>query len=454
MPIQLLQNTAVITGQEAALVRRGLTSSVKRFVPQNGSLSESVIVQHVHFEDLEAGGIEIPIGLAPRAEQVVRAAGLSPLVTGTYLRPVDLNPAIGLNPSQTLPTSIRSLSEAICTHGQGQITYDTAGHARDVLATIVSTFADQRILFVARRRRELKGLHNRLTRATGIRVYQDIYAASADPSGKLVVSSYRFASMRNPDDNWAAIVFLSPDAILGPTIIENAGWHANRSLMYCLRPAWTKLSQHEELQIEYFCGPVIHSYSGTQQKASVQVLMVDGSHRPVAGSFSKETAAVELKRALYWQNQHRNELIATLATALCTGNLTSVIPHIPALRGPAPIELALQQPTVSVLVQNREHALELQKLLPEWPIVSSTSTRIPDVCIVTELAVSRLEMTSDVLINASGNELGEISFPAQVQNQHRVQTLLDFTDDFHAQAANRAAARVQAYQAANYDIQS
>lgn len=456
MPIQLLQNTAIITGQDAAPVRRGLTTRVRRFVPQNGSLSASVIDQHVHFEDLATGGIEIHLGLAPRAERIARAAGLSPMVIGSYLRPVDLNPAIGLDPSQTHPASIRSLSDAFGTHGQGQILYESAGHARDVLATLVSTFANQRVLIVARRRRELRGLHRRLTRAAGISVYQDIYAASADPSGKLVVSSYRFASMRNPDDSWAAIVFLSPDAILGPSIIENADWHANRSLMYCLRPACAKLSQHEELQLEYFCGQVIHSYSGTQQRASVQVLMVDGPYNPVSGRLNSDSAAVELKTGLYWQNLHRNLLIATLATAMRTGDENSIIPHVPALRRPEPLEFAIQQPTVSVLVQNREHALELQKLMPDWPIVCSTSTQFPDVCcIVTELAGSKLEITSDVLINASGNELTESTrFPARSTEERRVQTLLDFTDCFHSLAANRATARIQAYQAANYDIHS
>ncbi len=455
MPIQLLANTAVITGQETTPVRRGLTSRFRRFVPQNGSLSESMIEQHAHFWDLPTGGIEIPIGLAPRAERVVRVAGLNPLLIGNYLRPSDRIRNIGLDTNQSRPDAIRSLSEAFCTHRQGQVIYHTPGHARDVLATLIETFADHRILFVARRRRELRGLARRLTGASGVRVYADIYAASADPRGKLVVSSFRFGSMRNPDDNWAAIVFLSPDAIQGHSIIENAGWHANRSLMYCLRPAWTKLSLHEELQIEYCCGPVIHEYAGHEQRASVQVLMVDGSHRPVSGILNRESPAVELKRGLYWRSGHRNELVATLATALRTGDQNSIIPHIPALRRPDPLELALQQPTVSVLVQNREHALELQKLLPEWPIVSSNSAQLPGVCcIVTEPAASRLEITSGVLINASGNELGAILFPARVQSQYRVQSLVDFTDTFHSLAGARSTARVQQYHAANYDIQS
>jgi hypothetical protein len=452
MPIQLQSRTAIITEPEASAVRPGLTTQTKQFRPQDGRLLTAEPAMHHHFAEIAPDAVEIPIGLIHRANRLVRSRGIEPTFAGQYQIPSGQVANQEFCQRLGFPLAIRELSAALCTYCRGQILFEQAGNVRQVLATLIASYPEQRILIVGRRRRETRGLAGALTRAAGLRVFADHQAAFESNECRLVATTWLFEGANQ--DDWDIVVFLTPDALLGSLSLQTGRRLARYSQMYCLRPAHASLSQHEELLLESVVGQAIYVCPGPRGRlASVQVLQVDGPHKPVTGKFTDDTPAVELKRAFYWHNQHRNELIASLASAIRSQDATALIPHIPALRRTEALQLDLTDPCVCILVQNREHAQELHELLPSWPVISGNDQDCPDTCcIVTELVASRIDITSTFLINASGNELEHICFPAPVDEHHPVQTLLDFTDAFHQIAANRANLRLQAYRTALYDI--
>lgn len=455
MPIELHPHFVTITGQHVQPVRRALTTTIKQFRLDSGNLSAAEPQQQFHFVDQD-GGIQIALGLVPRAIRSLREAGVGLQVTGSQLMPSEGAADYDFCERTGFRTGIRELSAVLCANYRGQIAFERPGDDRQVAATIIASYPTQRVLIVARRRRELRGLASWLTRSTGTRVFCDQQAAFQVEQRKLVVTTEVFGAANT--DDWDVIVLLSPDAVLGNVSMATARRVTRFAQMYCLRPSTALLSQHEELLLESVAGPVVFTCPGHRGRlARVQLMLVDGPHKPIAGQFTAGTPTVDLKRAFYWQNQHRNELVATLATAISNQDETALIPHVPALRQPQAAALDITQPTVSILVQNREHAAALHQLLPDWRIISNNDQHSPDDrCIVTELAAAQQYITSTFLINASGNELTEHTcFPAASEDEQRpVQTLLDFTDDFHALAAARATSRLHAYRTANYDIRS
>lgn len=449
MPIQLELNAVVITGQDAEVVRGGLTSTVKQFRTQNGNLYALPPSEHPHYVCRDGGSIAVHACLLPRARQLLAAAGIEPVVAGC--KPIHQEPAWAVCEREGLPLPTRKLALALATNRCGQVSYHQADDARMALATLIQTYPAQRVLIVGRRRHELKGLARWLTRQTGTRVYTDYRAAFAVEQRKFIVTTAIFETANN--DDWDVVVFLAPDAVLGKSSLPTAQRIARNAHTYCLRPAGAALSHHEELLLESAVGPVIYRLPGQRgELCSVQVLTVDGSHKPIAGRYGSVTPAVELKRALYWHNTYRNQLVATVATAISSADVSTLTLHIPELRR---TEINLHQPTVSILVQNREHALQLTELLPNWPLVCVNGTQLPQrQSIVTELAATKLDITSNFVINASGNELtSQICFPAALDDvQGLAQYLLDFTDDFHTLAQARSQTRFAMYRAADFQV--
>lgn len=426
LTINLNNNRATISGNPLCAVMQALTSTTRSFDVNGGNVDMFSTETHEYFERRTDGGIEAFIGLVPRVRRFLASRGLTARVEGFLAIPSPQQVDCALMDHQGFPMAIRMLSAALAANCYGQITYHHPADQRQILATIVRTFPAQRILLVGRTRHELRGLAGFLTRRTGIQVYSSRDAAFAHANSKLVATTFQYEAVNN--DDWHIVVFLSPSAVSGPIARRTARRISAHCHLYCLRSANISLSHDEQLRLESICGPVIFTAKGPSgREAEVDVLLVPAPITKL-GTF---TTALEGKRNLIWHNRRRNQAVAHLATAFVAGNISALWEHGVLLQEEekwCDSYFHTPTPTVTVLVQNREHATELHSLLPDWNILTNAShapTTLHKV-IVTELAATKWEIHSQVLITATGSAVAweSILFPKAVYKEKMERQLL------------------------------
>jgi hypothetical protein len=451
--INIEGNAALITGSGLDRVRAALTSQSRVITTRAGNVEARGHQHHHYFHELESGGLETALGLVPRLRQALAQEGIAVTTSGvTSPAPSALD--YSLCDRTGFPLPIRQLSARLCTFNQGQVLYHNDGDSKQVLATLVRTYATRRILIVGKRRRELKGLAGFLTDATGVQVYSDHKAAFQHGCRKLVATSYQFAAANQ--DDWDVIVFMSPDAVLGRTSWQTALWLSRHVPMYCLRPIGLHLSHNEQLQLESVCGPVIFTTPGPRgQLADVNVHFTHGPAQcHQIADINRLTTPVERKRVLYWHNQERNQHLANIATALEQASLHKMWE----------LGLFLQEShaynlpsTIAILVQNIEHGTQLHAFLPHWTLITNNNTpSTANRLIITQLAATHHEISSDALLIASGlpTDMNQLQFPRTLQNDAcaATQHVIDLTDDFHPLALQDLKTRIITYLQAGWNV--
>jgi hypothetical protein len=451
--IHIEGNAALITGSGLDCVRAALTSQTRVISTRAGNVEARGRQDHRYYQEIESGGLQTSLGLVPRLRQALAQEGIA-VTTSGITRPAPSAVDYSFCDRTGFPLSIRQLSGRLCTFNQGQIRYHHGGDSKQILATLVRTYATRRILIVGKRRRELKGLAGFLTGATGVQVYSDHRAAFQHECRKLVATSYQFAAANQ--DDWDVIVFMSPDAVLDRTSWQTALWLSRRVPMYCLRPVGLILSHNEQLQLESVCGHVIFTTPGPRgQLADVQVHFTHGPAQcHQIADINRLTTPVERKRVLYWHNQERNQHLANIATALENASLHNLWDLGLFLHESHAYNLP---PTIAILVQNIEHGTQLHALLPHWTLITNdirpnTANRL----IITQPAATRHEITSDALLIASGlpSDMNQLQFPQTLQNDAYAATqhVIDLTDDYHPLALQDHKTRITTYLQAGWNV--
>jgi hypothetical protein len=227
-------------------------------------------------------------------------------------------------------------------------------------------------------------------------------------------------------------------------------------------------SQSTELQLEVLTGPVIYKTPTILgQQAGVRVLFAAAPWSPPGNRASP----LEDMRRLYWHNGPRNDTLAALARACRRADLEALWPHgllLDDQQFPAGSPGAAR---VAVLMESPEHARELQKLLPDWPLLQAETGGngrsagqnpaecawgLPDQAIVTLVRAAQLrQFDTDVLVMATGRGVPAIpaGFPPTVAGAEQRQVLIvDVDDDLDRVARHDTHHRLGYYRARGFEV--
>lgn len=198
---------------------------------------------------------------------------------------------------------------------------------------------------------------------------------------------------------------------------ERATEHIQRATsamtrVYTLISRSDALTYKQQLLIEAMSGPVIYTAADMSTQPTIKLYDVEPPPMtpPPNQKAAKAISALERKRAL-WHDDRRNDFIASIAEAVAAGDMNKLW-EMPLFLDVE--ELYSDKPSVAILVESKEHGLELIKRLPQWPLrtrhgdITHPNYQMGDQLdhdhlIVTLAYLRERGVDTDVLIQASGH---------------------------------------------------
>jgi hypothetical protein len=181
------------------------------------------------------------------------------------------------------------------------------------------------------------------------------------------------------------------------------------------------------------------------RKPRAQVLMID-AHLP--SHKVDRSVGLRFKRRKIWRNSRRNIAIAWVATQFIDGK-RSWLRRVAKAIG----DKHLANLRVVIVVESTEHAKRLQRLLPEWTMLSYYSKDLrpgaaPTKLIITLMRALRGDIETDVVIRATGGRdllfIGNVDALALFDSRGPA-ILVDWTDSFDPQCQLDSEARRWGY---------
>ncbi len=322
-------------------------------------------------------------------------------------------------------------------------------HPFERIEQIYRLFPESRIVVAVRNRTEVggyaRGLAEWLDTAVG-----RVTAKRAVTSPRIIVVGYEMLQSWSPP---AACIVILPGADLEPA----AAHRAVSRCRHCERVFAFANTVHafNRTALTTAFGEV--AFAPGADGAGTQVFIVKSPPVPMP----KTTTMVAFKRAAFWRNKPRLRLAAEIAEAAYTNNTAKLQEY--GLRFDQ-TELATPQGglRVAILVENQDQGNRLQKLLPDWPVLSqaTVATEMPRAesegrAIVTITVAARVTVTADVLVRVTGG-WGEIQMkefpPLIVSNRAWEAIIIDFADEWHPRARRYARLRQRDYQRMGYVV--
>lgn len=213
------------------------------------------------------------------------------------------------------------------------------------------------------------------------------------------------------------------------------------------------LGRRGSIRLEAMSGPVIYRVDPGRPPARVFWL-----ETPSCPGTNHEQRCLEWKRKAYWQNNRRNEYVASVARAFAEMNTAKLRKYGVPFRGDRPAIPKAGRPEVVVLVESVEHGRELHRRLKDWELVDRVpGATVPDPysdtkgSIVTTVKAAKDGFDGDVVIRATGSTgKGMFSrFPVTLNTAPVL--VVDFTDDCDSLAREDAKRRRREYELQGWD---
>jgi hypothetical protein len=452
------QIARVVPGAVERLLATELTYIDTSFAP-GGPLGYRRQSERVRLVRRDAdGALWVPAGLAHLVVAKLEAAGCCVRVEHYYTLDERARPSAAILEAATGPD--RDLLAAVVREPRGLIQARGVADVVRRVALLCRLFPDARVMIALNGSREkLRRLRRRLQQAGAGRV--DVLGHYGWPwrDGRLLCSLADLGASGKARHRDFDVVIL-PEAlqVLAPEHSE-AMLRLHHHRVYGFVPVHASVSGRARLKLQALVGPLIHRAADPRgDPAEVVVHWCQPPWAPPAG----DVTALERKRAAYWGNAGRNDLIATVARAFsaCDEQALWGCGLLLADDGGTP---PTSRPAVTVLVESTEHARELLRLLPGWEVLDAVPTppgarpafpkdpfrlRPLDKVIVTVLAAARLvTLDTDVLVRAGPECPLELAgFPPRSAGPRRV-LLVDVADDGDGLARAAVGRRLRDYAA-------
>jgi hypothetical protein len=437
----------------APLLKLNMTSSA---VDEQGRIVVSQNAEDCFVVDGET--LTTSPGLANRVIDRLRTAGLAPVVKD--LRRFDVMPRSPEAFSDKLTAEQNRLLEAVGRNPIGRI---AVGGRQGVFKTVLllHRYLDRgkTLLVVPNQdraevwlRRLQKALDEPVKVLTGLNITPDVRLYVATP----------FVFQQNigiPDDCWAQCLLVGKETITGNNALWSP-WTLPLSRKLAIVTCHDVLSAEEVLRAEYVAGPEIYRKESNGSRR-VEISVATPPETPLRVT---KGSACEWKRTAIWSNDRRNRYVASVAEAAASADVNKLF----QLGAPADRSLDVLQDRggkpreAVVLVENEEHARELQQMLPGWNILSrngETHGASEDQgtkqagCkgrIVTMAHADQHGVDADVIVRADGtNTPWQANWgPNGNHNQQGIGSclLIDIQDAYDAEGSRNAELRRRDYQ--------
>lgn len=440
---------AVVVPAPMGLLKHELTTRHRDYRPGGPHGHESGEVVEEQFRFVAPDRLWIAAGLVPRVEALLTRGGRSVEVLDcTTPRPrlrLDLTRLGGEAPKA------EALVRAIAARRQGMIAAPRNSRPA-LIAAVMNAFPEASITVVVAARREAEELPLQL----GPLVGEPVVVFTRD----FVLSDrrLRICTPGSVDEREADIlIFAEAEHVLHLKVADVFDRLVNQHV-YGFTSAAAR-GRASQLAIEGRLGPVIYEVPGAAPRAGVTVLVAD---TPWAPSLN-HLAGLERKRRAIWHADRRNDVVAKVALAVARGDRAALGEHGLLLHTDAdPLGDRDRLPSVAVLVESPEHARELARRLPGWPVwaggTEPDAEGGPDTgpSIMTLVHARRLKrLDIDILVRADGGAgaLDLRGFPPRHRDIEGGQVILvDFADDFDPEAREATLGRLRGYEGRRWSV--
>lgn len=342
-----------------------------------------------------------PLGLVPEVQELLVAAGQNVEIVDERDTIATEIEGCGLGDFTTCTTSVDSkFAEAIRRSDCGQILVDDKADLLAKIASVCGMFPRAQILIAVSNKAQADTVlhHLKSDAPLSASLYHSEWGGTCAARIAVRRLSPNARARIDPRD-----IVLIADArrSLGLNAVEQLMRRPPRCRrVYSFVPSLAELTHDEMKLLTAISGPII--FRPDRQRSAIKYVMLGSSTQRRITSKSGR----EFKQVAYWNNAHRNKLVARLAQAFAAKDRKK-IESLGLWR--CSEAFASEGCTTSILVESTDHAQALQRLLPEWKTMSvldgehrgSKKRRSPGQ-IVTVRHVEQFGVPSDVVIVASG----------------------------------------------------
>jgi hypothetical protein len=345
-----------------------------------------------------------------------------------------------------------------------QLTYHTEEERLDILDIILRLFPENGVLIAVKNRKMQRKLLKQLKKVANRPVFGKSDEAWHTRPVTLVGTLHDARQVAHTGDFQVVVL---ADAQTATAMASDANptplWLLPDMRIFALVSPDSRLDTQQSLELEERLGPVKRG-SGCRDCLPEVVVHTVGPFAYPAPDNS--LAPLGRKRENIWHNAARNAAIARVATECLAGNHPSVSEYERQEETEDSTEgQETVPPTVVVLVESPEHARQLRKLLPDWPILGGRDGEgavgaedaemplMPDRAIVTWSRAYRDGLAVDVIIRADGTAARHREgFGPHVWVNRRSMVIVDFVDDFDEQARQDKIRRYRDYAERGFTI--
>jgi hypothetical protein len=436
------EHVAFVGAQDADLVAPLLERRVNSFVAGGQTGVQHIKLTKNHHARDERGLVFFS-GLVPRVQQSLERKGHLVVVDDqTKCEWLD-EAREGTKGRFDLAPEDERLLGAVCGRPGGQLVMQGVRNVASTIAMIADIFADRRLLIVAKNKANAARLHHLLSEFAYRRIalYPQLpWTLGIDPWA--IIGTGQLFGVCDLDP-WEVVIFADAESALAASSIRQL--ESSRGfLCYGLFEDNRQLRNYEKFRLEELVGPEIYQQPRTgPQSAEVDVVLLKATSSPKADF----DCALTKKRALIWNNDDRNCLIAELAKGIQRGWAKKLTEDGILSKTQAQAIFANRRyPSVAILVENSEHGEQLHQFLSHWELRKGheATSCIPSVSgreITTMVYAQEYSIGVDVLIRADGGPdwpLSPRAFPRASLSPDKV-VVVDFSDGGGNKRARRTA---------------
>jgi hypothetical protein len=316
------------------------------------------------------------------------------------------------------------------------------------LAALRRQFPDVHVLIITKNKSAARSLARKLRQATGQPVTWGIEPRSYPWTHVDSVGTFTGRSVQD----WFFVIFWEAELVLSLTSLSQIVHMFGSARIGFLTRDERKLNQIDRAIVESVFGPVLYRPGDEHgESTDISVSWLPAPSYPACQPDSQ----LDRKREYLWRNAQRNNSIAAAARAIIENDRRTLArlgldDAVQWLCGNESglVRVSAKPLTVAIVVENLEHARELELLLPGWPLWSENNFADPvplinGNAILTLPLAARITLLFDLVIYAAGSGeawFDELGLGCIGITSERM-LLVDVADDFDRQAAWEAEAR-------------
>lgn len=373
-----------------------------------------------------------------------------------------------------------SIEKAVLDNPRGQLVVDRLEDRLSLLSQLLSLFPPYRFLIATKNNAIAQQVADGLRGGTKRQVLT--YYRRVRPDGILVCPANSLGCATAQE--FPVIIYWDVEAARAKRTAQKP-WHQDCALAYAFVRSDRRLDPDDQFRIAMVFGDVIYEHYDHAPDpgfTTVQVMLAGPSVYPPSADQQAvghdqrrrrrraSCSALERKRSNIWQNERRNQHIASIAQACRDRDVQALQRAGIVIDDPAAVFAGwCSEPRVAVVVEVVEHARELGKLLPGWPqreagqlpamVAADRDQVVENLQLTHEAAIlsqgyaQQVGIAADIVIVADGMSRywPEYLGPDCCINGDRM-LVIDYQDDFDQQAKQDAEARRQDYQGRIWEI--